>query len=81
MCIYTQLNTPGHVYSLSKNVFDIECILDAIFSVQLWYFPKVITIFQWSLLPEDENFSYFERKSMQYKINQKDKEDWRPDYR
>lgn len=41
--------------------------------VQL-YFPNAIIIFEWTLFPKEENFLYFERKSMQYKINQKDKE-------
>lgn len=32
--VYLYTNTPAYIYSLPKNMFDIECILDIIFSVQ-----------------------------------------------
>lgn len=80
--LYTVKHSSTHLLFIWKCVwhwmyfgYNFLCI------VQLWYFPNAITIFQWSLVPEDENYSNFERKSMQYKINQKDKEDWGPDYR
>ena len=74
---FIELKTPAHIYTSSWNVFDIECILDIIFSVQFSYSSQMQLCLNGVCFSKMKT-SYCERKSMQYKVKQRDKKDWGP---
>ena len=75
---FIEIKTPAHIYTSSWNVFDIECILDIIFSVQFSYSSQMQLSCLNGVCFSKMKTSYCERKSLQYKVKQKDKTDWGP---